>query len=173
MPIPIILTDSARKKLAGGGGAATPAGPANPLEPGVIRIPGLSVNLPVAPGRRPLAVQPNEQPVLVYISGHTIAAAGGSPAQTLGGGVYATRAVTPPDSLVVTSNFSTTTIGTTATADDSYGINLREIGESTHLLTHASNTTQKYFLAIDWTTAADGKPVRILIGPAWWAKACT
>lgn len=108
--------------------------------------------------------------VLVYVSGTT-----NSQGTNLGGGVYSTKSVATSSAAFnpTTTTFTLANLGTAAATYDSYGLNLREIGASTHVLLNASNTTQFLFLAQDWMNSTDGLPVRILLGPAFWAKVCT
>jgi hypothetical protein len=86
-----------------------------------------------------------------------------------GGGRYTARVWELPTGTITTptGNLAVADLGTDPGADDAVAWSLPEITRSTHDLTNAANTAQKYFLGLKIGTQSDGKDV-YLIGGFWW-----
>lgn len=90
-----------------------------------------------------------------------------------GGGKYTCSVYQVKNTLLTgTGNVTAADIeGTLIFANGIY-LNLQEVGQSTHDLTHVDNTAQKYFLAnlIGYTSDSTARPV--FVGNAAWFDAC-
>jgi hypothetical protein len=90
-----------------------------------------------------------------------------------GGEIYTCDAYLPTRSFFNPASGNTSTnIKGTRIAQNAVFINLQGVGNSTHVLTHANNTTQKFFVGFLLREASSDSRA-VFVGNALWTKNCT